>query len=149
MKIKFRAYDKKDKIMYFNVQRGTKFTDLSHYTFDEFLGNKKGMGDYHEWEVMQYTGLKDKNGVEIYEGDILKADRGYVGRFGFKKVNDWGYNIFEIKIENCCVFFRRGEEAIPMFERVGKKTKGINIAEVSEVIGNIYKDQKLLKGNYE
>ena len=130
--IKFRAWDKNGKYMFYDIQNGIEFSDLSHYTFKDFLGNSDAVEDCHDWILMQYTGFKDKNEKEIYEGDILKSKHGTTNGYSFQHVL-WGENDGAFYVE-----FNSSWYSLVCLLRSG-------MGHTVEVIGNIYENPKLLK----
>lgn len=112
--IKFRAWDIKRKQMFFPSSISWK-DDLMWC--GDVLGENRYETAIEKSEVMQFTGLKDKNGREIWEGDIIK--------FRYPETGD--VRTAEVKFITGCF--------VPDVWR----------NETPEVIGNIYENPELLK----
>lgn len=122
--IKFRAWNEAAKRY---SKPFTLVSSVINYTDDDGLGVVKSLTNEM---VEQYTGLKDKNGIEIYEGDILEClnswdDETWITKVRFDSggfmidVNGQDYNI-------TCIGFLDEETEI-------------------KVIGNIHENPELLK----
>ena len=131
--IKFRVYDEDLKKM--------RYLNNSH---DFICFDEKGNGYYHnmqtglgEWfsDLMQYTGLKDKNGVEVYENDIIDIHQ---------TVN--GYNQFVIQYDNykfsARYYNQETKQILGWYQYDLDELFEINETEKEiEVIGNIYENE--------
>lgn len=129
-KLKFRAWLKEERKMV-NVE--TLFIGINRLCFGNSKTEDLFFRDFEEVELMQYTGLKDKNGKEIYEGDIIKYKSPYDRRLK---------HISPVK-------FLETEASFGIKDRYGNKIPLYTISANNyfEVIGNIYENKNLLEEN--
>ena len=123
--IKFRAWWVKEKQMFsvcsidWSGINGTRINLMGADTVD-----------IDEIVLLQYTGLKDKNGAEIYEGDILKCIDEHTTIGALEYAENIGTYIVK--------YWRNGEYYYSPLNR-GDISRGLQLLE-TEVIGNIYEN---------
>ena len=124
--IKFRAWLKEERKMV-NVE--TLFIGINRLCFGNSKTEDLFFRDFEEIELMQYTGIKDKNGKEIYENDLISCN----------------------KYKNIIVFFEDG-----CFKVKYRKTPTALITCSLDlflekykcgIVGNIYENKNLLEEN--
>ena len=123
---KFRAWDRTRNEMNYKVLVGNCDTDDENWTCPIiWIEERQDWLHFDDYEcIMQSTGLKDKNGKEIFEGDILGTKDGLLnGIIEYRE--DLGMFV------NSLIRYNN-------FERL------CNVASDREIIGNIYENKELL-----
>jgi len=158
--LKFRAWDKKSK----------KIRQVKSIAFDNYgissLGdnnvnvvNMWGINcieqkqiivhrDIKDVELMQDTGLKDKNGIEIYEGDIVKTYCGEKGKIVYGPF--WDSEILDFD-EDYYTDIDKEERTSYGFHVEHKNGSGCNLDNRTDkwitIVGNVYENKDLLEAD--
>lgn len=116
--LEFRAWNAEHKTMvYFDAEKASSDEFIACHFFELMAGiHDSGEG------LEQYTGLKDRNGVKIFEGDIL-----YVAGLG-----------------NCLVGHYDGFFGFTIESRNNIENIGLSLEDIERVIGNIHENPELI-----
>lgn len=134
--LQFRAWDKVAKVMIYHIEQtydGLGYfkeneniedyvSDISFGCFSDWLENE-------QFVIMQSTGLFDKNGVEVFEGDVVEIIYDYEPFIGVV-VYDLGETDFKATNGN---------------EDYGNNFQYLTVGESIKVIGNVYQHPDLLE----
>lgn len=127
--ILFRAWDRNtNKMLY-----------VSDNQWTETIG--KMLDSFEDEDLMQWTGLKDKKGKEIYEGDIIKISYGTVNFENKKEI------VTDVYFEKAAFRYRHkdGSGSVLDFNSV-KIVRGYEcITQDVEIIGNRFQNPELIK----
>lgn len=135
--IKFRAWSKENKVMFVNEILKNAADGMIKISKEALI--KQGLNEAasnlqcgiflptedKDLVFMQYTGIEDKNGKEIYEGDIFISDNNNKYEVVFV---DGGFKLSNIKYPN---------QNLQLLDRMNSN--------YGEVIGNIYENEDLLE----
>jgi len=128
---KFRAWDKKKNRMIYDVIIGKDFF-ATCWDKDYVYGDITAISQ-NNWEkryvIMQFTGLRDKNGREIFEGDIVNINEEVVAVVRWDEFNACFFPDIRWKKEKGVIYDIRIHRA----------------DEEWEVVGNIFENPDLLK----
>lgn len=133
--IKFRCWDKEYEKMTCFDDEDYQYTPPLVFRLDQVFKKDSNYDDYEDFEynditdeieIMQYTGLHDKNGKEIWEGDILQidVDKAWVmwnDKYGYFQLVPIGDYYFDSDVIGQALEYTK-----------------------PEVIGNIYENKELL-----
>ena len=121
--VKFRVWDKDSNKIYSQDDFILTFDTVGE---DIYLSKNDKIIPLYRYDLMQYTGIKDKNGKEIYEGDIIDIGNGEIFTVGWHKYNQE----FTFLNANNNYF---------------ENTYRGDSRDTWEVIGNIYENEDLLE----